>query len=350
MKAAIVAGLFGFGCALAVVLGQRAGGGDALTVAGVMVGIVVSIPVCGVLLLLHRANDAMTQRALSGIVRQNAPETAITHYQTFPDAGARVGPDLPVTRHSSVSARPMVDAEYRRYGSDLPRIERGTQTVRHYKRNRLGPGGGSVAAVEITNTTPHREPNPGADLLVPLGQAVATGIIAALVAAVLASVAGRDDVLRITAVTLSVVLAVAWLWRLGVVDSLLSVVERITQELDGPEEEAEPEAHTMTVNAGQARAEAGRIAGERASTVKTAELLGFVSRCATLGTSEGAQGVKPNQTERARYAELRDMLISLGIGQWKDENRKRLGWSLVLTPTEAAPIIAQHVRELRDST
>ena len=135
--------------------------------------------------------------------------------------------------------------------------ERGTQTVRTYKRNRLGPGAATIGAVEIVNTTPHREPNAGSDLLVPLGASGHLGRHCGARVGVLAAIAGRGDVLRIVGVAFVGVLAVAWLWRLGVVIRCLSVVERVTQELDGEEPEADDPAHAMLENPNQARQTAG---------------------------------------------------------------------------------------------
>jgi hypothetical protein len=229
-------------------------------------------------LALHRANDAMTRRNLAGSAH-NTPERTTGHLWASSDAGARPGPAMAVTGHSTrafadaVTLRHSTDrgrdgllleGQYREYSSSVPRVVRGKTTVRTYRSNRLGPGAATVGAVEIVNTTPHREPNPGADLIVPFGQALVTGIIAMGLCGVLAAVAGRTDTLRVMAVSFVIVLAGSWLWRLGVVDSLLSVVERITQEIDGDEEEAEDPAHAMLENSNQARQAAGRIAGEHA--------------------------------------------------------------------------------------
>ena len=138
MKAAILAGLFGFGAALAVSLGWRMGGEvEALT--GVFVGIVASIPVVVVLVILHRANDAMTQKTLSGIVPQRAPERATGHPWAFSDAGARVGPALGATGHSTRPFAdvdllrhyvdrgrdgPVIDGQWREYAATTPHIAR----------------------------------------------------------------------------------------------------------------------------------------------------------------------------------------------------------------------------------
>jgi hypothetical protein len=54
MKAAILAGLFGFGATLAVVIGGRMPGDAAEIVLGVFVGIVASVPVAVALIAVLR--------------------------------------------------------------------------------------------------------------------------------------------------------------------------------------------------------------------------------------------------------------------------------------------------------
>ena len=183
--------------------------------------------------------------------RGGGPAAAGTGHSTRPFA------DDYLLRHYVDRGRdgPVVDADFREYAFSAPRITRGKTTIRTYRRNRLGPGGGAApAAVEIIHSTPHREPNAGSDLLVPLGQAIVSALVAALLAGVLAAIAGRDDALRIVGGVFVVTLAGAWLWRLGVVDSLLHVIETITQNLDDADEpETEDPAHTMLENPGQAR-------------------------------------------------------------------------------------------------
>ena len=147
--------LFGFGLALAVVIGQRMDVEAMTVVAGVFVGMVASVPVVFVLVLLHRANERQTRRTIAGIVPQNAPERATGHPWAFSDAGARVGPALGATGHSRRPFAdvdllrhyvdrgrdgPVIDAEWREYGFAAPVVTRGTQTVKRYRRNKLGRG------------------------------------------------------------------------------------------------------------------------------------------------------------------------------------------------------------------
>ena len=351
---AILAGLFSFGVVLAVKIGYSMTA-DAAWLLGILVGVVASVPVCVVLVMLHRLNQGVTARNLAGLARTQEYQSPIAY-------SGRVGPSVTLTGHST---RPFADAvtlrhyvdrgrdglliegQYREYGFAAPVVTRGSTTVRTYKRNRLGPGAATVGSVEITNTVPHHAPAASSDVFVPLAQAVITAFVGALVVGVVALTAGRGDVLRLVGVAFVGVLAGAWLWRLGVVDSLLSVVERITQEIEGDEEEAEDSAHAMLENPNQARQTAGRIAGEHAGAIKTAELLSFLTRCAVVGTSEGKLGIGTSPQARAKYAALRDALIDLGIGEWRDPNRRAAGWLLTMTPEQAAPIISRHVKELR---
>lgn len=280
------------------------------------------------LVLLHRANEAMTRRALVGVVRQNAPEAATGHPWACSATGARPGPAMAAY------------GQYRRYGSDLPRIERGKTTVRQYKRNRLGPGAASVGAVEIVNTVPHHAPSTGSDVIVPMMQSIITAIVVTLLIGVLAVIAGRTDVLRVLAVSFVVTLCVSWLWRLGIVTGLLQTVERIVQDLDDDDEPAEDPAHLMAVQPDQARQTVATETRQRVYDERLAWLVGFVNRCYTLGTSESAQGIKPG--DRAKYLEARDLLFRLGLADWRDEQNKRLGWIMKTNQAMTVKTLREH--------
>ena len=127
----------------------------------------------------------------------------------------------------------------------------------------------------------------------------------------LASVAGRGDTLRIVAVVFVGVLALAWVWRLGVVDSLLSVVERIVQDVDD-DEPTDDSGHLMAVQADAARQSVATETRQRTADARLLWLIAFVAKCYTVGTSESAQGIKPG--DRVRYLEARDLLFRLGSG------------------------------------
>ena len=171
-------------------------------------------------------------------------------------------------------------------------------------------------------------------------------MIAALLAGVLGAVAGRGDTLRIVGVVFVAVLAVAWLWRLGVVDSLLSVVERITQEIDGDEDGDEDPAHAMTINAGAARADAARKERSSERALRLADLLAFAQRCSTVGCAERSQGIRAGTPQQEAYRVKRDLLLTLGIGRWKNPENHNLGWVLTVKPAEAAELLRHHVMDV----
>ena len=327
-----------------------------------MTPFIVSATICGALgaLLLvallvafHRLNDVMTRRNLAGLERTQEYQSSIAY-------SGRVGPSVTLTGYST---RPFADAvtlrhyvdrahdgrlldgQYREYASSVPRVQRGTQTVRTFKRNRLGPGPATVGAVEIVHSTPHREPNAGADLLVPFGQAVVSAGVAALLCGVLAALAGRGDVLRIVGGVFVGSLAVAWLWRLGVVDSLLHVIETITQELEGDELADDP-GHAMTINAGAARSDAARKERSSERALRLADLLAFAGRCATVGCAERSQGIRAGTPQQEAYRAKRDLLLDLGIGRWKSDTNHNLGWVLTVNPAEAAELLRAHVMDV----
>lgn len=309
--------------------------------------------------LLHRANAAMTGRMLAAVRPTMPPRADNGALWAFANAERLVSPMTAQRGASGVSQRPSATAEtlrhyrptpgpvvdlesgaYRSYGYELP------SKTRRYRRNPLGDAAAGAPIVETL--TPAREMNMRSDVGVPIGQSLFSGFVGALVCAVVAWRTGGDVVLWL-ALGFVGALAVAWLAGLGLARSLVWKVERfIGQDLDGDEVTGDP-GHVLLENPGAARNAAHEQARQNQQRVRTADLLAFVSRCAAVGTSEGRLGIAPAPQARARYAELRDTLILLGIGRWKDEDRRKLGWELVLTPEQAAPIISRHVRELRST-
>jgi hypothetical protein len=72
MKAAIVAGLVGFGVGMAVVIGQRMTVDALAVVLGVFVGVVASVPVAVALALVLRKRTANPERAPRAL--EHAPQ------------------------------------------------------------------------------------------------------------------------------------------------------------------------------------------------------------------------------------------------------------------------------------
>jgi len=182
------------------------------------------------------------------------------------------------------------------------------------------------------------------DVKVPAAQAFLTagsfGIMAALLAVAL------SWSWRVPVIVFAVVVALAWLWRLRLADALLWQIEVITQrDLDGDRHVGRPAevAAPVLVNPSEARATAGRIAQANTAQAELVDLLAFVTKCANVGTSESAQGIPPAPAARAAYAKKRDCLIDLGVAQWRDPERRRLGWQLTMTPAQATPLLRRHV-------
>ena len=181
--------------------------------------------------------------------------------------------------------------------------------------------------------------------LVPALTAIGTALALTVAAGALAWAFGWPA--RTVLIVFAVTLAGGWLWRLGVADQLVWSIEKWTRkDLDGDGYEDNPANGYALVNPGQARATAGRVAQAGQELTRAAELTAFYRACAIKGTSEGKLGISPAPTPRAAYCKLRDELIALGVGAWRDPARPRIGWDLVLGPDEALPLIEKHVVSL----
>lgn len=182
------------------------------------------------------------------------------------------------------------------------------------------------------------------DWSVPLLQAGTCAVAALLAASAGALALGWSWKVPLAAA--GVGFAIAWLWRLRIVDALLWQIETITQrDVNGDRSigKPRPASQPIVVNPYAARAEAGRIQKANIAQAELVDMLSFVTKCANVGTSEKAQGVPPSPSAREAYAKKRDLLIALGIAQWKDTERRRLGWQLTMTPSQATPILRRHL-------
>lgn len=228
---------------------------------------------------------------------------------------------------------------------------RGTARTTAYGRARLTATGTAPAGpvmVEQEWKQPRAAQTTAGDVAVPLLQAAITAAALALFAAFVAWRMG-GDVLTWTSGAFVAGLLGAWLWRLGIASQLLWLVEKIThRDLDGDGAEGEPvdDSHGMEVNAPAARAEVAAHVSRRARAERLEDLLAFVTRCATVGTSERALGIRPGTDARTQYQARRDVLIRLGIGKWKDAARPQAGWSLTVALDEATEILRKHVMDV----
>lgn len=207
------------------------------------------------------------------------------------------------------------------------------------------PAPGGPAALEIEHRTPTRTPDVTGRCT--LAQAVATAGILALLVGILALLAGRPDAVKLAAGAFAVALAGAWLWRLGVVTSLLQVVETVTRtDLDGDGQPGAADGRPLLVNPDEARQKAARATQRRAEAAQLADLLGFWRQCATVGTAERAHGIQPGTPQQTAYRAKRDVLLRLGLARWKDEANHNGVWLLTATEADALDILREHVRQL----
>jgi hypothetical protein len=188
-----------------------------------------------------------------------------------------------------------------------------------------------------------------ADVGVPIAQAIATAVILGLLVGILGLLAGRSDAVKLAAGAFVITLAGAWLWRLGVVTSLLPVVETVTRtdlDDDGHTGKPEDEGHTLLVNPDRAREKAQRATRHREQAARLADMLGFWRSCQTTGTAERAHGIRPGTPQQASFRGKRDVLFRLGLARWKDDGNHNLGWVLTTDEPTATELLRQHVQSL----
>lgn len=190
--------------------------------------------------------------------------------------------------------------------------------------------------------TLQRQPGLESDVRVPLAQAVLTALAAGILAACAAWAFGWPA--RTVALVFGVSLAAAWLWRLRLADSLLWATETITgRDVNRDGAIGRPAQSFTLANPAQARQDAAQHVATAEDAAARAELLAFVHRCYTVGTSEGAHGVKASGPDRAAYVRQRDALLALGIAAWRNPERPRAGWKMAVSYQRATELIAKHV-------
>ncbi len=180
-------------------------------------------------------------------------------------------------------------------------------------------------------------------VIIPFQQALITAIIAGVSVWVLCWVLAWSW--RVPVVVFALTLAGGWLWRLRFADSLLQRIETMTGlDLDHNGRIGASPSHAYTVaNPGMARQTAATAQRETAASERQTELLEFVRRCYLVGTSESAHGVKATGPDRERYTAARDSLIGLGVAGWRNPERPRGGWRMLVKQDEALAIVAAHV-------
>lgn len=132
----------------------------------------------------------------------------------------------------------------------------------------------------------------------------------------------------------------AWLWQ--------QITYRLEvwfgRDLDHDQQVGDP-SRLLIVNGDAARAKAQRLAeaAALAEQPSSEDMMRFIRTCHAVGTSETAQGIKPNQ--RHRYVQCRQVLEDLGLVRWRNPDNPRLGWDIVGEQAAAIKLAREHLRD-----
>lgn len=183
--------------------------------------------------------------------------------------------------------------------------------------------GTAEAPTEWTRTTPHREPTPAGDVIVPACQAGITGLVAGMVSGVVAVAAGWPWYVPVGAGVIS--LAGAWLVLLTDQRSLLRVIETISNEIQPqPEQQANEIMRLVPVT------------GHGVSAmVPQATQNPFM-----VGLSDG---------RKVESAKIRDMVIGgrivgLDLAGWKSKGWTRSEWETARDILDQAGVATPRIR------
>ena len=200
----------------------------------------------------------------------------------------------------------------------------------------------AAAAPQIETRTAQRAPSRESDLVVPAGQALALALAVLIGGGALALALGLSG--RLVLAAFGVALIGGWLWRLRVADGLLWAVETATGlDYNHDGNIGKPQHAYTTMQAAAARETVARETRETAQSAERAALLAFVDRCYMRGTSEAAHGVKATGPDRAEYVGKRDVLLKLGVAAWRNPEKPRAGWRMVVSPHTARQLVEKHV-------
>jgi hypothetical protein len=192
---------------------------------------------------------------------------------------------------------------------------------------------------ELETRTPARPGSLASDLVLPLGQAVVTGMLVGTLAGFAARRLGfGGNVLELAGGVGLVAAVVAWMILLADHRKLLWGLEVITGlDLDRSGEVGPPGERVVVVNAARARAQAEKVVAEQEGRARRSEFARFVAGIPKTGTDVRAW--EEVGLSRDRYREFRDVLIRLGWGRWNSVRQdgrvnERQGWRLVVPVAE----------------
>jgi len=170
----------------------------------------------------------------------------------------------------------------------------------------------------------------------PLAQTIISSTVIAIAIACLCYVFAWS--VNIVIVSFGLSLCLIWFYRLHLFDGLLMQLETIVQSDINQDGQI---GHLVVRNASRAKATTAKTIAERANEDKIKGLQDFVERAYTIGTSESAMGIKPNS--RNRYLENRDVLMRLGLAQWRNPQNTKAGWVMTCDKDTTYAAIATHV-------
>jgi hypothetical protein len=198
-----------------------------------------------------------------------------------------------------------------------------------------GQAAGLPPSAGIEALAPARPAAFGADLRVPIGQALVTGLlIGGLVAFLVARILpGWGGVLDLWLGLGLAIAAATWLLLLVETRRLLWAIERVAGlDLNGDGAQGEPAERVIIANAAAGQ----REAAQREAAGRASGFAQFVAALPTRGTA--ARTWEPILT-RPVYQEYRDALIRLGWAKWASVDQdgqpnEKKGWALTMAPAE----------------
>ena len=199
-----------------------------------------------------------------------------------------------------------------------------------------GDGPGAPGVVEIQQ--PSRAPTIESDFSVPALQALVTGVIGGSAVTSAICLLWHTALFPCWPATMALAAGAGWIWRMAESANTLYRTEQMLVDAPAPVPFT-PSIPLLgrpdeAVNATIAiRDDVRRLANQE-------RLIDFVRRCKTVGTSESAQGIRPN--DRAQYLADRDTLMRLGLATWRGPNHLA-GWELTVAPAQAFVVIRKHV-------
>ena len=173
---------------------------------------------------------------------------------------------------------------------------------------------------------PARAPELRADVLVPLCQALVSGIVAGGLWAGGAAALGADF-WAVFIASVAIFGGAAWFILLADHRRSLWVRERReSRDIDGDGHVGEPQQSRPPILVNPYRGQRAREADDRAALLETwAE---FVRGCAI----DTTQRAWERRIGRDQYQEMRDALIDSGWARWRNEADQRAGWELAADP------------------